>query len=88
MRENDGSGTPKEIKESGLVRISQTHIARRCKKLAEHGLLKHIGHGAYVISDEGEAYLDEEYDAEEGRYINTNASGVETPESNSGTNDV
>lgn len=52
-----------------MIRVSQTHIARRCKKLAENGLLKHVGHGTYVITDEGEAYLDEEYDAENGVYL-------------------
>jgi len=77
IRENEGSGTPKELKESGLIRVSQTHIARRCKKLAEHGLLQHVGHGAYVITEMGEAYLDEEYDAEEEVYLNNEgASGV------------
>lgn len=70
MRENEGSGTPKKLKESGLIRVSQTHIARRCKKLAEHGLLQEIGNGAYVITKEGKAYLDEEYDAERGVYMN------------------
>ena len=88
MRENDGSGTPKEIKESGLVRISQTHIARRCRKLAEHGLLTHIGHGAYVISEEGIAYLNEEYDAEEGYYLNQENTGSEATESSSEPNGV
>lgn len=69
MREHEGTGTPKEIHDSGLVRVSRTQIGRRMKKLAEHGLLIHVGNGAYVITDEGEAYLDEEYDAEEGVYI-------------------
>jgi len=73
IREHEGSGTPKELKESGLIRVSQTHIARRCKKLAENGLLQHVGHGAYVITERGEAYLDEEYDAEEEAYINNEA---------------
>jgi len=88
MLENEGSGTPKRLKESGLIRVSQTHIARRCKELAENGLLRHVGNGAYVITDEGEAYLAEEYDAEEGVYINGN--GPAEPSSTSGaeTNDV
>jgi Mn-dependent DtxR family transcriptional regulator len=72
MRENDGTGTPKEIHDSGLVRVSRTQVGRRMKKLAEHGLLKHVGNGAYVITDEGEAYLEERYDAEEGVYLDDN----------------
>lgn len=75
MRENEGSGTPKDLNESGLIRVSQTHIARRCKKLSEHGLLQHVGHGAYVITDEGIGYLDEEYDAEEMVYLNDGSAG-------------
>ena len=70
MRENEGAGTPKKLKESGLIRVSQAHISRRCRKLAEHELLREIGNGAYVITEKGEAYLDEEYDAEKGVFIN------------------
>ena len=69
IRENDGHGTPKKIKESGLVRVSRPHIGRRCQKLSEHGLLQPVGNGAYVITEEGKAYLDEEYDAEEEIFI-------------------
>jgi len=87
MAENEGAGTPKKLKESGLIRVSQTHIARRCKELSENGLLRHVGNGAYVITEEGEAYLDEEYDAEEGVYINGNGpSSSSTTEAE--TNDV
>jgi len=71
IRENDGAGTPKKLKESGLIRVSQAHISRRCGTLAENGLLREIGNGAYVITEEGEAYLNEEYDAEKGVYIDS-----------------
>lgn len=47
------------------------------KKLADHGLLTHVGNGAYVITEEGEAYLDEEYDAEEGVYIDDDYDAAE-----------
>ena len=69
IRENEGHGTPKKLHESGLIRVSQTHIGRRCQKLAENGLLQPVGNGAYILTEEGEAYLDEKYDAEEGVYI-------------------
>jgi len=86
MRENDESGTPKELKESGVIRVSQAHISRRLKKLAEHNLVKHVGHGAYIITEEGIAYLDEEYDADKGKYINSNNSDVDVGESTSEAN--
>ncbi|WP_459193645.1 ArsR family transcriptional regulator [Halosimplex sp. J119] len=79
MRENEGSGTPKQLNDSGLIRVSQTHIARRCKKLADNGLLRHVGNGAYVITEKGEAYLNEEYDAEQGKYINNGNSATDGP---------
>lgn len=63
------SGSPKEMADSGLVSFSRPYISRRCKKLAENGLLKALGNGVYVISDEGEAYLNEEYDVGADRYI-------------------
>ncbi|SDJ62849.1 hypothetical protein SAMN05216226_10690 [Halovenus aranensis] len=69
IRENDGHGTPKKLKDSGLIRVSRAHISRRCQKLAENGLLKPVGNGAYIITEEGKAYLDEEYDAERKVYI-------------------
>jgi hypothetical protein len=40
--------------------------------LAEKGLLLSIGNGVYGLTDEGGAYLDGEYNAEEGAYIETN----------------
>ncbi|WP_396275498.1 ArsR family transcriptional regulator [Haloarcula sp. S1AR25-4] len=88
MRENEGTGTPKEIHDSGFVRVSRTQVGRRMKKLAEHGLLTHVGNGAYVITDEGEAYLDEEYDAEEGVYTNGNGPTESASTSEPETNDV
>lgn len=58
------SGSPKKMKEEGRIRYSRQHIARRCRKLAEKGLLTHLGNGVYVITDEGEAYLKGELDTE------------------------
>lgn len=59
-----------EIVDRDEVLISQSSVSRRCQKLAENGLLLPIGNGVYDITDEGEAYLDEEYDAENGAYLN------------------
>jgi len=33
--------------------------------LADHGLLKPLGNGVYVITEQGEQYLDGEIDADE-----------------------
>jgi len=77
IRENEGSGTAAEMKESDLIRVHRTQISRRLQKLAENNLVQHIGNGAYVITEEGEAYLKEEYDAERGVYMNRDISEEE-----------
>lgn len=83
-----GSGAPTEMAESGYVRYSRQYISQRAKKLVEHGLLKHLGNGVYIITDEGEAYLNEEYDAEAGRYLNRDVAnnGDNSPAEAEGTN--
>ena len=73
IREED-AGRVGDLAERDAVRISQSSVSRRCKRLAEHGLLTPLGNGVYTITDEGEAYLDEEYDAENGVYIARNDS--------------
>jgi repressor of nif and glnA expression len=35
------------------------------KKLEEHGLLKHLGNGVYIITERGEKYLDGKLDTSE-----------------------
>lgn len=65
IAENDGTGTPAEMHRDDRIRVSKSTISRRTRKLADNGLLMHVGNGAYVITDEGEGYLDEEYDAGE-----------------------
>lgn len=64
IQENE-SGSPSELEESGYVRVSRSHISRRCKRLAEHGLLKPLGNGVYVITERGERYLDGGLDTSE-----------------------
>lgn len=64
IRANE-SGTPGQMAKSGYVRYSDAHISRRCKKLVDHGLLQHLGNGVYVLTDDGEAYLEGELDAED-----------------------
>lgn len=57
--------TPKGMEDSGEVRFSRQYIGERCRKLAEYGLLVHLGNGVYRITEQGEAYLAGELDAQE-----------------------
>ena len=65
----EGSGSPKEIADHDVVHVSRQHVSRRLKKLAENDMLTPLGNGVYVITDVGESYLDGEYDAEAGAYV-------------------
>jgi Mn-dependent DtxR family transcriptional regulator len=62
IRENE-SGTPKEMEDSGYVRYSRQYISQRAKKLVAYGLLDHLGNGVYIMTDQGEAYLEGDLDA-------------------------
>lgn len=64
VRENE-HGSPSEMKDEGPIRYSRQHIARRSRKLADRGLLRHVGNGVYVITDRGERYLDGDLDTED-----------------------
>jgi predicted transcriptional regulator len=64
ISENE-SGSPKEMEDSGLVRYSSQYIGQRCKKLVDYGLLRHLGNGVYVITEQGEQYLEGELDADD-----------------------
>jgi len=58
-----GSGSPKELVDSGYFDVSRGHISRRLRKLADKGFLQDLGNGVYIMSERGEAYLNEELDA-------------------------
>lgn len=55
--------TPKEMAESGRVRFSRQYIGERCRKLADYGLVQHLGNGVYRITNNGERYLAGNLDA-------------------------
>lgn len=59
-----------KIAEEDGVRIQQPSVSRRCSKLADNGLLIPLGNGVYKITEEGKGYLNEEYDAENGAWMN------------------
>jgi predicted transcriptional regulator len=63
LRANE-SGSPKKMADSGVVRFSREYINQRCKQLVEEGFLRHLGNGVYVISEQGEKYLDGDIDAQ------------------------
>lgn len=71
--DDDGAVSLTGLVEDEHIRISQSSISRRCKTLAEHGLLRKVGPGTYILTDEGEAYLKGEYDANEGVYLNNSS---------------
>jgi len=51
------------------IHVGRSQVSRRCGKLAEHNLLRNVGDGVYIITDEGQAYLEGEYDANSGQYV-------------------
>ncbi|TKX59207.1 phage repressor protein [Halorubrum sp. SP9] len=50
---------------------------RRCKRLAEEDLVRHLGNGVYIITEDGEAYLDGRLDTENWTYIDDDSEAVE-----------
>lgn len=69
------SGSPTKMKREGPIRYSRQQVHRRCKKLAENSLINDLGNGIYMITEDGEAYLEGRLDTEDWRYI-----GEETEE--------
>lgn len=62
---NSESGNATALSNHKYIRVSRTQVGRRLRKLADHGLLKHLGNGVYIITEQGEQYLDGEIDADE-----------------------
>lgn len=59
------TSTPKQMADSGDVRFSRQYIGERCRKLADFGMVQHLGNGVYRITDEGREYLKGGLDAAE-----------------------
>ena len=68
LSENE-SGSPTKMKREGPIRYSRVQVHRRCKILAEKGLINDLGNGVYMITEDGEAYLEGHLDTEDWRYI-------------------
>lgn len=78
------SGSPTEMKREGPIHYSRQQVHRRCKRLTEEGLLKHLGNGIYVITEEGQAYLDGEFDTQNWAYIESETTAGEQDIGNEG----
>lgn len=77
----EGSHTVGDLTQHEAIDTSNSTVSRTCSRLADHSLVREIGNGAYEITDEGEAYLNGEYDARSGAYITED--GDETANTNS-----
>jgi len=58
------TSTPKRMADSGEVRFSRQYIGERCRKLADYGMVQHLGNGVYRITETGTQYLEGKLDAE------------------------
>ena len=63
------SGSPTKMKREGPIRYSRQQVHRRCKRLAENGLVNDLGNGIYMITEDGQAYLEGRLDTEDWEYI-------------------
>jgi hypothetical protein len=58
---DEGNLTPQALDDFDVTVAD--YAGKRCKVLAEYGLLEQISRGLYRLTDDGRAYLDEELDA-------------------------
>lgn len=49
---------------AGQLPMRREQVEERCRELAAHGLLEHLGSDIYTITPVGRAYLDGEIDPE------------------------
>lgn len=59
--DDSGIMSPSEIANDERILHSSGHVSRRCKKLEEYGLLKVVSKGVYTLTEQGEEYLEGEY---------------------------
>lgn len=67
VRENDGAASVGTLADSEYVRVSNAHVSRRCRTLADRNFLRDLGNGVYQLTGDGERYLDGELDAQDRR---------------------
>jgi Mn-dependent DtxR family transcriptional regulator len=87
--DEDGVTKVGNVADNPYIHVGNSQVSVRCKKLAEHGLLRAIGDGVYVITDEGRGYLDEKYDVKRGVWLDCDqAEGGSGPSASEELNDV
>ena len=59
----EGPAAPTPLSEHDHIHINASSVSRRLRRLADYGLVQHLGNGVYAISGDGEAYLNGELDA-------------------------
>jgi len=74
----DKVGKVGNLAKEETIRISRASVSRRCQKLAEHGLLRPIGDGVYVLTERGEKYLDGEINTYEDQPDEVDQKGTQT----------
>jgi len=55
--DEDQIGRVGELADHEHIRISQSSVSRRCQKLADHGLIRRVGDGVYIMTERGDRYL-------------------------------
>jgi len=60
---DEGNLTPRAVADFDVT--SQSHASDRLSTLSKYGMVKRISRGLYRLTDEGEAFLNEELDASE-----------------------
>ena len=73
---NEDSVRAPQLEETGYFPISRSQISRRLRALRDHGMLKDLGGGVYMITELGESYLDGEVNAEEVEEIESDDNGA------------
>lgn len=58
---DEGNMTPRALDDFDVT--SKSHASDRLSKLAKYGLVERISRGLYRLTDEGEAFLDEDLNA-------------------------
>jgi len=74
--DENSHGSPTEMKKEGPIRYSSQYIGERCRTLADHGLLTHVGNGVYTITEDGRKYLRGELDTGELESSEENGEGA------------
>jgi Mn-dependent DtxR family transcriptional regulator len=61
---DEGNLTPYALDETFDIAVAN-YASNRLSKLAEYGLVERLGRGLYRLTEQGEAFLDEDLDASE-----------------------